>query len=492
MGIVLRDSFRITIVSYVGAAIGYLNKVFLFTNFLSTEQVGLANLLITISVIYAQVGAMGSYNIILRFFPFFNNREKGYHSFLPGMMLFSLAGFALTTLAFIAFLKPFTLIYQDSAPLLTEHVMFVIPLALATMTYHLFEAYLRSLRKNVVPSLIYDLGLRLFVTLSILAFAIGWVDFRQFVTIYVIANCLPALVILAYTHLIKELFLRFTITPMIRRLGRIVLVYGLFSLLNNLSIMLLSSIDSLMVAGMIDLGAAGIYTTMIFITSVMMIPYRNMIKVSGPLVATYWRAKAMHEMQDLYRKATAANLVTGAGIFLLIWVNLDSIFAMIPGDYAAGRFVFLFLSIGKLFDMAAGLNGTILLTSKKYRYDLLFTIGLVVVAVISNLMLIPVLGINGAAIASMLTMIIFNLLRILFVKIHFSLQPFSLRDIYVPLIVMAIMTASSATGQAPHVLIDIPIRSSLAALAFIIPVYALKVSPGFNSLVDQYKKLILK
>ncbi len=492
MGIVQRDSFRITIVSYLGASIGYLNKIFLFTNFLTTEQVGLANLLITISVLYAQVAAMGSYNIILRFFPFFKDHNKAHHGFLPGMAIFSLAGFALASLVFIILLNPFKVLYQTSAPLLIEYALYIIPLALATMVYHLFEAYLRSLQKNLVPSLTYDLGLRLFVTLAILLFATGLIDFSSFVFFYVIANCLPALIVVLYTHLINQLFLRPALTTMIKRLGRIILVYGLYSLLNNLSIMLLSSIDSLMVAGMIDLGAAGIYTTMIFITSVMLIPYRNMIKVSAPLVASYWKSKAMYEMQELYRKATATNLVIGAGIFLLIWINLDSIFSLIPGDYEVGKTVFLLLAIGKLFDMAAGLNGTILLTSKRYRYDLLFTIGLVVIAILTNLLLIPLLGMNGAALASMLTMVLFNLLRILFLKHHFSLQPFAWKDLLVPLIVGLIIIISSLIRQAPSILIDIPIRSGLAAILYIIPIYLLAISPNINRLIDQYKKMILK
>lgn len=492
MGIVQRDSFRITIVSYLGAAIGYLNKIFLFTNFLTTEQVGLANLLITISVLYAQVAAMGSYNIILRFFPFFKDPDKAHHGFLPGMVIFSLAGFAMASMVFLLLLSPFKALYQTSAPLLTAYALYIIPLALATMVYQIFEAYLRSLQKNLVPSLTYDLGLRLFVTLAILLFATGLIDFRHFVIFYVIANCLPALIVVLYTHLIRQLFLKPAHTKLIRRMGTIIVVYGLYSLLNNLSIMLLSSIDSLMVAGMIDLGAAGIYTTMIFVTSVMLIPYRNMIKVSAPLVASYWKTKAMHEMQALYRKATATNLVIGAGIFLLIWVNLDAIFSLIPGDYEAGRTVLLLLSIGKLFDMAAGLNGTILLTSKRYRYDLFFTIGLVVVAILSNLLLIPLLGMNGAALASMLTMVLFNLLRVLFIRHHFSLQPFAWKDLLVPMIVGLIIIASSLIRQAPHVLVDIPLRSGLAALLYIIPVYLLAISPNINRLIDQYKKMILK
>jgi O-antigen/teichoic acid export membrane protein len=492
MGIVQRDSFRITIISYIGAAIGYLNKVFLFTNLLTTEQVGLANIMITISVIYAQVAAMGSYNITLRFFPFFNDRNQKHHGFLFAMVALISAGFVVATLLFAIMQRPFKLLYTESSPLLVEYIWYIIPMALASLFYQFFESYLRSLHKNTFPSIVHELMLRIFITIAILLFALNLISFPEFVAIYVGVNCLPAIVIVIYTHIIRQLLIYPTITSSVKRLGKIMLIYGVFSLFNNLSAMLLFSIDSLMVAGMIDLGAAGVYTTMVFITSVLLIPYRAMIKVSGPIVSKYWKNRDMTGMQDIYHKATATNMVIGGAIFLLIWVNLDSIFSLMPGDYEAGRFVFLFLGMGKLFDMAAGLNGTILLTSKKYRFDLMFTIGLVVVAIISNMILIPIFGMNGAAIASMLSMIVFNLIRIIFISVQFRLQPFEWKQVSVPLILFVIMIISGAVGQIANLIIDVLLRSSVAALLFIIPVYFLNISGDINAMLAKYKKLLVR
>lgn len=492
MGIVQRDSFRITLISYVGAGIGYLNKVFLFTNFLTTEQVGLANILITISVIYAQLAAMGSYNITLRFFPFFNDRKQKHHGFLFAMMALISAGFILATLAFAILQKPFELLYKESSPLLVEYIWYVVPMALASLFYQFFESYLRSLHKNTAPSVVHELVLRSFITLSILLFALNLISFPGFVALYVAVNCLPAIVIVIYTYIIKQLLIHPTITSSVKRLGKIMVVYGLFSLFNNLSAMLISSIDSLMVAGMIDLGAAGVYTTMVFITSVLLIPYRSMLKVSGPIVAKYWKGRDMDGMQDIYKKATATNMTIGGLIFLLIWVNLDSIFMLMPGDYEAGRYVFLLLGMGKLFDMASGLNGTILLTSKKYRYDLMFTIGLMAVAVITNLILIPILGMNGAALASMFSMIAFNLVRIIFIRIHFRLQPFEWRQLTVPILLTGIMMISGLIDQIANLIVDVLLRSSVVALLFIIPVYLLHISDDINAMLIKYGTILFK
>ena len=481
MGIVQRDSFRITLIAYAGAVIGYLNKLFLFTNFLTTEQVGLANLMITISLIYAQVAALGSRNIILRFFPFFNDPKNHHHGFLFGILTLSLAGFTLATLLFLVFQRPFVMLYGDSSPLLVDYALYLIPLGLATLFFNLFESYLRCLYKNIIPSVTHEVVLRLLVTITISLYAFGLLSFPGFVMVYVIAYCMPAVILIGYTTVKGWLRLQPARPLLFRRLGKIMLVYGLYSLLNNLSTFLLISVDSLMVAGMIDLGVAGVYTTMIFMTSVMLIPYRSMVKVSAPFVAAYWKTRAMGHMEEVYRKATAGNLVVGGLLFLLLWVNLDVIFHFMPDEYQAGRYVFLLLGIGKLFDMSAGLNATILTTSKKYRYDLYFTLAMVGFAIAANLIFIPLWGAEGAAFASMLTLVLFNLIRLIFIYIHFGIQPFETRQLWVPGLMLVIMAASTQIGPGPSVFADLFLRSLVTALAFLWPVWTLGISKELNA-----------
>jgi O-antigen/teichoic acid export membrane protein len=489
MGIVQRDSFRITIIAYIGAAIGYINKIFLFTNFMEPDQVGLANLLITIALIYAQLASMGSYNITYKFFPFFNDRKTHHNGFLFGISALAMAGFLLTTILFLLFQKPFKLYYQESGPLLVEYFYYMIPLGLAFLYYHLFDAYLRSLFKNTIPSLIYEIFMRIFVTLSISAYALGWISFPTFVAIYVVANCLPAVIVILYTWYLKQLLLKPYLSSLWKRVGWIILAYGAFSLFNNLSYLLLSSIDSLMVAQMIDLSTAGIYTTMIFITSVLLIPYRAILKVSTPVVAAHWKARAMDKMEDLYHKASDTNIVIGGGLFLLLWVNIDSVFQFMPEEYSLGKYVFLMLGIGRFFDMASGLNGVILLTSRKYRYDLFFTIGLVVFTVISNYLLIPILGMEGAAFASMITLVLFNVFRIIFIKIQFKIQPFLWRHLWVPVLILAASVFSGFVGQIINVYVDVVIRSAVIGLIFIVPVYFLGISSDTNQMIDKYLRI---
>ena len=108
----------------------------------------------------------------------------------------------------------------------------------------------------------------------------------------------------------------------------------------------------------------------------------------------------MDEMNTLYRDVSTMSLIIGGYLFAVVWANRIELFSFLPEEFTAGIMVFLFLMIGKLFDMYMGINSMILNTSKKYRIDILFTFILIVLTGLLNYLLIPIYGIKGAAVTS--------------------------------------------------------------------------------------------
>ena len=87
--------------------------------------------------------------------------------------------------------------------------------------------------------------------------------------------------------------------------------------------------------------------------------------------------------------------------------------------------------LGRLTDGVTGLNSIIVATSPRYRYDLLFNISLAALIVLLNYLLIPRLGLTGAALSNCLALVSINLLRTWFVWHSFNWQPFDRRVFYV-------------------------------------------------------------
>jgi len=145
-------------------------------------------------VVYAQFSAFGMPWVTLRFFPYFNDRSKQHHGFLFWALFLSILGFLIVTLIFLIFQPAIINYYTKNSPLLVEYVIYIIPLALATILYGLFDGYLRSLMKTIVPAFVNEIVLRLLVTVSISLYALKWVTFHQFVLIYIAFNCSASLI----------------------------------------------------------------------------------------------------------------------------------------------------------------------------------------------------------------------------------------------------------------------------------------------------------
>ena len=229
----------------------------------------------------------------------------------------------------------------------------------------------------------------------------------------------------------------------------------------------------------------GIYAIMMYMVSAMLIPYRSMIKVATPVVTNLWKERDMKGMQRIHREMSQMNLIVGCFFFLAIWINLDNIFSLMPDSYSAGRYVFLFLGLGRVFEMYAGLTGVILITSKRYRYDFTFSILLVGLTVATNAALIPSLGMNGAAIATMITVVVYNLIRMAFVWKFFRLQPFAIKDCWVVILTAAMIGLSTVIPYLGNFILDAAVRTLVISVIFGGVIYYSHTSQQLNETIDE-------
>lgn len=412
---------------YIGAAIGFANKVLLFTNFLTQGEVGLANIMITNAVLYAQFSALGFSTMTLRFFPYFQDKERKHHHFLFWLLAIPTLGFVVVTLLVVAFQQPIFDYFNEKSPLMVEYFWYLIPLSLATLYFELFDAYLRSLKKSVVPVLFREIIQRIFIAVAILCYALKWVDFPNFVMLYVALLSSVTLLMVIYTYWLGQLHLPSRPTWRLRQLGRKMLVYGGFNFIGNFSSFLIFSLDAIMLARYVGMDAVGVYTTSMYMSVLITIPWRAFQKIAAPVVVTHWKNRDMPAMQELYQRTSLLNLMAGLFLFLSMVALQDVMFAVMPTDYRTGFTVFLILGAGRVLDMLTGLNGYMLVTSKYYRVDLFMALLLTAFAVVLNNLLIPPYGIEGAAWATSLTLCASNLFRVIFIAVMFRLQPFSWR-----------------------------------------------------------------
>jgi len=425
MGLVQKDALRTTIISSFGLILGYLNKGLFFLLVFSTEQIGVVNLVFSLGVLFAQFSNFGSVYSIWKFFPFFKNKEKKHHGFLSFALLIILLGAGIVSLFFLLFRSNIEHIYESKSPMFIDYYLWVIPLGIGYLLYLVFEVYLRSLFKNVISVFAMDVVLRLVVSILLLLFWLDFIDFNDFVVAHSLVFFIPPLILIFYLKYLGELFVNPLKINISKRFKKIIFNYSAFNYMNTLGRVLVNALDVIMIAQFIGLKATGVYTTVVFLTSAIQVPYKSLIRVSSPLISEHWKNRDFSGMKLLYRQVSSVSLVIGLGLFICAWVNIDFLFSFLKPEFSEGIWVFFFLMMGRLLDMYFGLNGHIFTSSKKYRYDLIFTLSLIGVVYFLNLYLIPIYGIIGAAISTAVALILYNLGRLLFVYFSYSIHPFT-------------------------------------------------------------------
>jgi O-antigen/teichoic acid export membrane protein len=244
----------------------------------------------------------------------------------------------------------------------------------------------------------------------------------------------------------------------------------------------------------------GLSTTAIFdinsrMAIMISIPRNVIAAIAAPILAQAWNRNDRENIQDIYQKSSLNLLLIGCVLFLLIWCNLDFIYTIIPRHeiYEAGRWVVLMVGLSKIIDMGTGLNSEVLINSKYYRYDLIFYIILAVGLVVGNLILIPIYSYNGAALASLLALAGYNVLKFGFIWWKLDLQPFDVRSLgilIVSVLIYLVVSQIPVIEGSPLIawLLNVGIRSAAIGGLFILAVTKFKLSPDISELVTNWFK----
>jgi O-antigen/teichoic acid export membrane protein len=287
----------------------------------------------------------------------------------------------------------------------------------------------------------------------------------------------------------KEFTLKPGFSPLIREKSRLMASLGIYGILIGSSGMIITNIDRIMVERLMGLGSAGIYTTMAFFATLVIIPSRAVLKISDPIIAQSWKDSDMGNVRKNYYSSALNQFLIGCFILIGLWVNIDNILSILPEVFAEGNYVILLVGLAFVVDMSSGTATFILANSPYYKYQTYYTMLLVVIIVATNYFFIPLWGLTGAALSTFVAKLFLNLVRHHLMYRKFRLQPYNFKF----LVIVAVTGASYAAGyllpRIDHLIVDILIRSSVTATTYLILAVVLRLTP---EMTDRYNWLANK
>ncbi|MEO6168209.1 MAG: oligosaccharide flippase family protein [Chitinophagales bacterium] len=437
MGIVKRQSIQASVISYIGVLIGYVNLIYLFPEYLTLDQFGLTRLIISVSVVFSQFSLLGTTVSILRFFPYLQDKKTGHHGLLSFLLLISMVGFVVFSVLLLLLHAPVTSLFIERSAIFVDYYYYVFPLSFFLMVYELFYMYMRALFKNVVAILIKEVVLRLLQTGALVLFIYNVVDFDGFFLLFIGSYLVHLVAILVYTLYLKQLFIFSKIDFMGLVSVRQVIRYSMFMFVAALSAYYTSNIDQIMIGSMIGAESNAVYAIAFFIGTMIQIPGRAMNQVALPIITESWKQHDLKKLREIYAQTSLNQLIIGGFIFLLVWVNIDLLLSTLKDAYLEVKPLILIVGLGKLFDLATGANAEILVLSKHSKVTMATYVFLIIASTLANLLLIPLWGLIGSAVATAVSLILYNLIRMIFLYGTYRLQPFSGNTLKACLLIIA-------------------------------------------------------
>lgn len=484
MGIIQRQGIKHTIVNFSGLAIGTASTIFIYAQKEVVEAYGLTQYLLSIAVIGFPLFALSGNTVAIRFFPNFQNKDHSNHGFLPLLIGMCLAGWSIwATLAALAW-EPLKHAFAYDRPLVHQYLWLAFPLTLLYSLALLLYQYTYNFKRIVVPSILFDFSFKVILPVFMIALLLGWIDLDIALRLLVVHYGLVVLSLALYLRHLGEWSWRPDPAFLTPELRKDITRYAGFGILSGLALLLATKADTLMVGSLTNMKSTGIYVIALNIAAAVEIPSKSLTGVSVSFVARYLADENWVEMKNLYQKVSINLLAAGLLLFGCVWVSADDLYAIMPNteEVAEGKYVLLFLSMAKLVDMGAGLNNTLVYYSKYYRYSLASLSILALANLGFNITLIPLLGLPGAAIATLLSVSCYNLFNLFLVWKKFHMQPFSWKTAWVIGLAIVSLLALSLVPHSASALLNILFRSGLFALLFTSLVLYLHISPDINQL----------
>jgi O-antigen/teichoic acid export membrane protein len=483
MGIVIRQSSKSVVLTYAGIAIGVINTLWLLPFALTEEQLGLYRAIISAAVLFSTIAAFGSANIPTRFFFYFKDLKNRHNGILFFIILLGLVGFAIFTLLFLQFRYLFVSAFIKNAPLILNYYFPLIFFTFILLFINIFESYNIIQQNPIVPIFTREFLTRVLLSLSLVLFFFYKFNYTYFIYILIASYGIILLVLITYTGSQKYLFLspsrQIFNSPLIKE---IFVFSGLISI-GNVSAIIIANIDSLMLSAYTGFRNTGIYSIAFFIAAFIAVPKKALSQVLVPMVSEANKNNDRSKLNELYKKSSITQLIIGGFLFLLIWLNIENVFKLIPHGsiYSQGKWVVFIIGLGYMFDMTTGINQEIVGTSKYYKIDLIFYPLLGLLAIALNMYLIPRYGMTGAALATAIILFLLNTIRFFLLLLFFKIQPFSFDTLKAILIFAIVIIINSFVPEIRnHFLYDILLRSFILTTVFIFFVLNLKVSEDIN------------
>jgi O-antigen/teichoic acid export membrane protein len=493
VGVVQRQSIKQSLISWTAMVLGAVNLFFVYPYFLSNNQIGILQFVVRTATFFIPFALLGTHIVAIRYYNAFSETPTKRSGFLFGLLgIGGVCSIVVSALIWI-FQKQLSAYFNDEAGYFSAYLGLIVPLLLLMSFSYLIVIYTANLQRIVIPSFYWNLLSKITIPLLIIGFGLGYWGFSSLFTGLVGTYIIIAIGLVLYLLRLQRIVWPPDLSNFDRKKSPKFWVYFSFVSLFGISYTILTQVDALFVGALMPLDQVAVYSLAFFLAEAMDAPRKAILSISGPLVVKYIEENDYTSLQKLYQQVSIHQVIAAGWLFLGTLACVDPLFDLMPrGDsFRAAFWAIVILGLGRLIDAFGSLGYEIINYSKYYRRLIPLTIIPAIIAIGLDIMLIPRLGLIGAAWASVGSLGLYIALKCLYIGRKFSIWPITAGfwrwlGLFVGLVILIYFLP-----MIGRPVMDFLWRGLLVSILYALGVYLLRLSSESRSLLEKMGRKVL-
>ncbi|BCY28258.1 lipopolysaccharide biosynthesis protein [Flavobacterium okayamense] len=479
-----KQAFWFTLINYLGIVIGVLSTVFIYPN--DKDFLGKVGFVDSIAQMLFPILVFGGAQALIHFYPNLSEENKR-KLFKYGIVTILSVAIGVLILLFIG---QFTSNWDKY-----NYLFFAFPLALMLAFIELFKRQSANIQKISVPTfyekIIPKIALPIVFILVLAHVFSEKIGIVVFIVFYFLLLILIAQYLFRYFSIngnwsFQDLFSQISKKEYYN--------YCFYSFLGSFGSFLAFRIDGFMIPLFLEFDDNGAYRIAVNLASALAIPATGLFTIYAPQVSFWIKNQEFEVLKMKYIETSKLLFFVGALVFGCIIVGIEPFFSLLPtaDKLVASVPVIYILGANVLFNMATGFNSEIISYSQYYRFNIVAVLLLVVLNIFLNYYFLTQtdFGISGVAIASLVSMVLFNLSKLVFIYQKFKIIPFDKSYLKLIVVMFLITCLSYFLPKSQNSVFDLLSKLVVLTVLSMFFVYKLKLLSVFNFWVDKLLKKI--
>lgn len=411
------------IVSYLGIFLGFFNTFFK-AKVITSEEIGLIAVISGIASILSYFNLIGIPNVILKYFPKISGDKKKENGFI--FVFFTIISFLFVLIVcFFIIMKPYFIDKYSSNVLFKEYYIYVLLFLFFSVYFTFLNTVMNVTFNSVYPSFIKEIYKRILHFVILMIVFLNGLDFKYYFYSYIFLE-FSSVFILFLSFLKSQKFsfkLDFSFFKDFKISGMV--SYSLFMFFSGFAGNIVSQIDKIMLGYFNTLSSTGIYTISLTFSDIIAVLGSSLSKTTHPKISYDLKNNNIWGIESDYKNIGDLQFFIALFIFCYLAVFSKELLGIFGDEYKNGYIVLIILAFSQVVNLATSICGGIIALSEHYKFDFYSRMILLVLNIILNVIFIPYLGINGAAIATGISLILYNIMKVIFVYFKFKILPFS-------------------------------------------------------------------